>query len=68
MYHYWTIQVLTGALVALALTELWFLRLREDNVEPDWELGRQLKADIEHIQVPEWLRRLSAERVVRSGW
>ena len=33
LYHYWVFTAVGGALVALALVELWFLGLREEELD-----------------------------------
>ena len=63
LYHYWTIQVLAGALVALALTELW-LEGQASYLGVD---EKPLAATDALPEIPEYLRNIPAERVVRSG-
>ncbi len=83
MYNYWTLQVLTVALVALALTEWWFLRLKDvevpDDIPAQSYTGESYTDQVVLPEIPECFRRRplpvlipddtpkEADRFVRSG-
>ena len=68
LYRYWTIQALGVALVALALAELWFLRLKEDDIEPfSVHVPDIYKRHIPVLVPDDTSAVAEAERVVRSG-
>lgn len=76
LYRYWILSILTGVVVALALTELW---LKEDDISTTHsDSGAYLVAQDKLGDIPErYLRNIpyepclpavaEAERLVRSG-
>ena len=71
LYRYWTLNLLTGAIVALALADIWFLRLKEDDVgervPAESYTGESYTGQVTLPEIPEYLRNIPAERAVRSG-